>query len=639
MKKPRKKSKSVVIEMPLDYRERRVLLRRRTVLGLTGISLVLLTVIHEQYFFGSDWLRFGWGWLAWLALVPWILATVGARRGGVMALINYAAGLVYFLVNLYWLAAVTPLGYGGLCFYLGFYFVLCGYILRQIYLHLRWPFTFVLPIIWVGQEYLRAILLTGFPWFFLSHSQHERIWLIQISDTLGAYGVTFLVAMVNGLICDLLLRPLVSKPAQKLKMRRSLPTAHKRPSHIGPALGAGTLILLTVCCVTGAVLYGRWRYKQGEETITAGPTVAVVQEYIPQYVKESGQADEDIFEKHRQLTKEAWNVADDKKPGLIVWPETMTCSYLNAEFMYLRTEQLNEFGQAEQAKCRRFDIKLREITRSDPNEMGPALLVGTPALEIENFPDGSVRSKRYNSAILYPPGGSRPKNNIRYDKMHLVPFGEVVPFRESWPWLYRKLNSLTPYDYEYTLEAGKEETVFEYQTQQKEADEVKDKTWRFAVAICYEDVMPQVPRRLTVAEDAKRIDFLLNISNDGWFVTGGKDKPIKPTSELMQHLVFCKFRAVENRIGIARAVNTGISAFIRPDGVVQEGKLTGTLDDRVRKRQAVAGFLTDTIYLDDRTSFYSCYGDLFAQICAALLGGLFVTAVSAHRRGNKILAR
>jgi apolipoprotein N-acyltransferase len=568
-----------------------------------------------------------------------VLATVGARRGGVMALVNYGAGLIYFLVNMYWLAMVTPLGYGGVCFYLGFYFVLCGYILRQIYLHLRWPFTLVLPTIWVGQEYLRAVVMTGFPWFFLSHSQHERVWLIQVSDTLGAYGVTFLVAMVNGLICDLLLRPLVSDVGKKPKMRRSLPTPHKKPGHIGPVLSAGTLILLTGCCMAGALLYGQWRYKQGDDTITTGPTVAVIQENIPQYVKESGQSDEDIFEKHRQLTKEAWNVADELKPGLIVWPETMTCSYLNAEFMYIRPELLNEIGQAEQAKCRRFDIKLREITRGDPNKMGPALLVGTPALEIESSPDGSIRSKRYNSALLYPPGGSRQKDDIRYDKMHLVPFGEVVPFRESWPWLYRTLNNLTPYDYEYTLEAGKEPTVFTYQVPDMEEGEITEKTWRFAVAICYEDVMPQVPRRLTVEDDAKRIDFLLNISNDGWFVTGGKDSPIKPTSELMQHLVFCKFRAVENRIGIARAVNTGISAFIRPDGVVQDGKLVGTLDDQARKRQAVAGFLADTIYLDDRVSFYSRYGDLFAQICAALLGGLFLAAVSAHRRGTKILAR
>jgi len=632
MAKPRNKSKSVVIEMPLDYRERRVLLRWRTVLGLTGISVILLTVIHEQCFFGSDWLRFGWSWLAWLAMVPWVLATVGARRGGVMALLNYAAGLVYFLGNLYWLAMVTPLGYAGLCVYLAIYFLLCGYILRQIYLHLRWPFTFVLPIIWVGQEYLRAILLTGFPWFFLSHSQHERLWLIQISDTLGAYGVTFLVAMVNGLICDLLLRPLVSKPAQKPKMRRSLPTPHKKPSHIGPALGAGTLILLTVCCVTGAVLYGQWRYKQGEETITAGPTVAVVQENIPQYVKESGEAEEVIFDKHMDLSKQALQVKEAPKPSLIVWPETMTCAYLNDKFLKMDVPgfDLDKFEPLIWSREVNGDLAVLA-------KQGAAVLVGTPALEMKQFGNELRMDKKWNSAILYLCGGKRFEQ--RYDKMHLVPFGEVVPFRESWPWLYRLLNSLTPYDYEYTLEAGKEETVFEYQAQHKEADEVKDKTWRFAVAICYEDVMPQVPRRLTVQEDAKRIDFLLNISNDGWFVTGGKDKPIKPTSELMQHLAICKFRAVENRIGIARAVNTGISAFIRPDGVVQEGKLAGTLPDQVRKRQATAGFLTDTIYLDDRTSFYSCYGDLFAQICAALLGGLFVTAVSAHRRGNKILAR
>ena len=82
--------------------------------------------------------------------------------------------------------------------------MLCGYILRRVYLGKRWPFTLVLPIVWVGQEFLRSRLLTGFSWLFLGHSQHEFITLIQICDIFGVYGVTFLIGMVNGLICDLL---------------------------------------------------------------------------------------------------------------------------------------------------------------------------------------------------------------------------------------------------------------------------------------------------------------------------------------------------------------------------------------------------------------------------------------------------
>ena len=201
-----------------------------------------------------------------------------------------------------------------------------------------------------------------------------------------------------------------------------------------------------------------------------------------------------------------------------------------------------------------------------------------------------------------------------------------MPFKKSWPWLHELLNSLTPYDYDYTLDAGDEATVFEFPT--ADGNEAK-----FAVAICYEDVMPQVPRRLVAVEGgAKRVDFLLNISNDGWFVYGGRDGGrVKSSSELIQHLVICKFRAVENRIGIARAVNCGISGFIKPDGSVQQGSLVGTLPDDPRDRQVVPGFLTDHVYLDSRTTIYSRIGDAFAIICTILTAGLLLACLKKRK--------
>ena len=238
------------------------------------------------------------------------------------------------------------------------------------------------------------------------------------------------------------------------------------------------------------------------------------------------------------------------------------------------------------------------------------MLVGAPSLELSD----SGRAEGFNSAVLYRAGGARYAG--RYDKMHLVPFGEVVPFRDSWPWLYRLLNSFTPYDYEYTLAAGSDAKVFSF-------ERGKGVVSRFAVAICYEDVMPQVVRRLAGVEDGgKRIDFLVNISNDGWFVRGESGQ-VRASSELIQHLVICKFRAIENRIGIVRAVNTGISGFIRPDGVVQEKPLAGTLSEKVTEREAVAGYLTDRVYRDERITVYSKIGDAFAVGCA-VLSGLFL---------------
>ncbi|KPK76128.1 MAG: hypothetical protein AMJ79_08080 [Phycisphaerae bacterium SM23_30] len=585
------KDGAVTMKLSGDYRGRRKSLTGTAAAVLTAITMVLLTLIVEPI---------GWQWLAWLALTPWVVAAVRAQRGGRAALISYIAGLIYYLVNLRWLAPVTLAGYMALCFYLGWYFVLSGYILRRVYQHREWPFTLVLPVVWVAQEYLRARLLTGFPWLFLAHSQHQSIRLMQLCDVFGAYGLTFLVGMVNGLFCDLLLRSLVRHKDQKQ----------------GVKLDAITLMLITGCSILAAVAYGQFRLNQGKSAISKGETIAVVQEAIPQYVKQAGESNEEIFQKHLTISQKA--LAEKVKPELIVWPETMVPAPLNDEFLNTSPNFLSEAGQSWLTESLSYDDRLRALAGKGVN-----LLTGASSLELSS---GSP-SRRYNSAFLYFSDGKRSPR--RYDKMHLVPFGEVVPFRESWPWLYGVLNSLTPYDFEYSLNAGIEPTVFEFTGKD-------EKKWRFAVAICYEDVMPQVPRRLAAAERGnKRIDFLLNISNDGWFVTGGRNEPLQTGPELLQHLVICKFRAVENRIGIVRAVNTGISAFIRPDGQVQPGFLAGTLPEDHRQRQATIGFLTDDVYIDSRISLYNLIGDCFAIACTILAGLLLVGGISWQSRQKR----
>ena len=633
----------VAIEVPADYRMRHVSVRMRSVVVLSGLSMLALTAAQEPV---------GWSWLAWVALVPWLIGAVGAVKTGRWVVATYVLGLGYYLGNLYWLWGVTPLGYVALCFYLGWYFPLTGYVLRQVYYRRRWPFTFVLPVLWVGQEYLRGIVFTGFPWLLLGHSQHEHSGLIQICDVFGVGGLTFLVAMVNGLVCDLLLRP--------LKQGRNVG---------GRCLSASALALFTAVIVGGVVVYGLWRLEQGRETITEGPVVAVIQENIPQYVKEQSASGADIFDRHLALSRAALAdgaIADAGdvvsggqvgqpdgdgrglsgvgvvgRPELIVWPETM-CGALNREFLRLTIDsfdlsKLDEEGLAELngflQRSKDQDRQLRELAGE-----GVGVLVG--ASNLAYVLEGGVW--KWNSAEFYLAGGRRCPR--RYDKMHLVPFGEVVPFRESCPWLYGVLSSLTPYDYEYTLDSGKEPTVFELAGGGLEGpghgsvgEAGQRKPWRFAVAICYEDVMPGVCRELAAVEaGVKRVGFLLNISNDGWFVTGGKDSPVKATSELMQHLVICKFRAVENRVGVARAVNTGISGFVRPDGRVQWGSLASgaekSLADDPRERQAVAGFLTDRVMVDSRVTVYSRVGDVPALVVAVLAGLLLVDACRRQKR-------
>ncbi len=575
------------------------------------ISMVLLSVIQEPA---------GLSWAAWVALVPWCLAVLkGPKVRGVIVW-SYLTGLGYYLVNLRWLAGVTAAGYGGLCFYMGWYFVFTALVLRWTRRR-RWAMVWTLPVLWVAQEYLRALLLTGFPWLFLSHSQHDHLALIQVADLVGAYGVTFVIAMVNGLIVDVYFWRTSGRGAAWVTARRNV-------------LRWGLVMGLVVGGVLG---YGAYRLNEGRETITRGPLVSVIQEVIPQYVKESGASADAIYTGHVELTLQA--MKNNPGPDLIVWPETMVTEFINDEFLALDETQVelilrDYFGKEtptevilkESAKNMRdnahyIDEQLRQLA-----EGRGALLVGTSARDV----NAEKKILKFNSAILYLNDGT--KFSGRYDKMHLVPFGEVVPFKRSWPWAYNVLQSLTPYSgYEYSIEAGAQPTVFHF------AD-AGGKPWRFGVAICYEDVMPQVPRRLCYDEQGKRVDFLLNISNDGWFVTGGQNgEPIEPTGELMQHLAICRFRAVENRVGIARAVNTGISAFIEPDGSLTENS-RGTLPARLPERQCVKGYLLDDMGVDTRESIYGRTGDWMAWGCLIITLGVSMDGLVQRWRKKRIVS-
>lgn len=565
-----------------------------TSLVLMSVTMLLLTVAAEPVGAGS--------WV-WIALVPWIIASARARSGRAMWLVSYVAGSVYFLGNLYWLWPVTGPGMIGLGLYLGLYFPLCGFIFRQVYLHRQLPFTLVVPLVWVGQEFLRAWVFTGFPWFFLAHTQHDKLAFIQIADLFGAYGVSFMIAMANGLICDLLLRPIVRSKTGK------------GPRFVGalPMIGLTTLLFIAV------LGYGYFRLQEGQKTMQAGPLIAAIQDTVPHVVKENPEIADKIFNKYDALSRDA--LAADPRPDLIVWPETMVPSPVNPEFVNLDNPHfdLSEL-QPEIAKSRKFDQALRELARQ-----GCPLLVGTPV--VIHMEDGDMlKPLQYNSAMLYLPEG-QPWPTV-YHKMHRVPFGEFVPFKKTIPWLYRFMLFLTPYDYDYSIEAGTDPVAFPLT--------VGDTTWHYGAAICYEDVIPWVPRRLAAVENGKkRVDFLLNLSTEGWYVYINNDGSLHTTAELPQHLAIARFRAVENRVGLVRTVNMGISAFIRPDGAIQTGFAAGSLPKDPWERTDVAGFITDRVYVDSRMTIYNRIGDVFAIACAVILGLFFLDAVMLARQARQ----
>jgi apolipoprotein N-acyltransferase len=184
----------------------------------------------------------------------------------------------------------------------------------------------------------------------------------------------------------------------------------------------------------------------------------------------------------------------------------------------------------------------------------------------------------------------------------------------------------TPYDYDYSLEPGTEYTVFEMGGGEGEEARI----YRFSVMICYEDAVPAIARRFARGEGGqKQLDWLVNISNDGWFVQQ-KNGEIIASTELAQHAAICAFRAVENRLAVVRSVNTGISCLIDSLGRVKDGYQAGNLPSEAMGRRACAGWFIDRVPIDKRTTFFSIYGQWLDFFCTLGLFLLIIVPASAR---------
>ena len=542
------------------------------------VSAVILTVIQPPL---------SWGFLAWAAFVPFVLACSPRAKAGPQALAAYLVSVLYWMGNLYWMVPITIIGWVVFCLY-------TGLLWPVLVLGVRWcrakkvPLFLAVPVLIVGIERMQGLFVGGFLWRLLGHSQWRNIPIIQIADIFGAGGVSFLVAMVNGLLADLIIsarRKNLSKIVQFVKI-----------GVVGTALIA-------------AILYGRWRIAQSDESIETGPVVASLQSNVPQSVKRTFEEGEKIFYPLMAQSKAAAEAGAE----LIVWPETMVQATLNAEVLDILEPS--------------HPWKVLDRALGQHSKDTAFVLVGAYG----GMPDetGTKLAERYNSAFLYRPDGTRCDR--RYDKIHLVPFGEVLPFKKGLPWLYNILMKFTPYNYDYSLDYGSKYTVFEMTGGQ-------DESHKFGVIICYEDVVPYIARRFALdAQGRKRIDWLVNISNDGWFVRFDDDSgEVRPSTELAQHAAICVFRAVENRLCIVRSVNTGISCLIDSLGNIRNGFSAGTLPSKAMVRTGMAGWLADRMPIDRRVTFFSKYGqwlDFCCEGCVFLfiIGSLLARLLGARR--------
>jgi len=555
-----------------------------------------------------------WSWwpLGYVVFTPWIVSFCIARRRFWIYAVSYLLGAAFFLTHFKWLYSTTAPGYIAGSLYLAIFFPLAAWPVRFLYRRRNLSMAIAFPIVWIGFEYIRSIGPLSFPWFLLGHSQIRLLSMIQIADLAGVFGVSFVVAVVNGWLADLLLRPIMIWKKDNGWRAWSVP--------------AGTVVMLILLAAT--FVYGRFRLTQ--HISKAGPEIAVLQGDFELFT--DGRKNS-TFEEKRNFYLRLAQKAAQQFPDMIVLPETPWTMYLNKELRDLPGSELLKQVNTKRQKELLWLAEISEMQDRRWKELADkykaAIVVGS--LSEEPQPDDAYPLvHRYNSAFVYPPDGSESQ---RYDKIHRVLFGEYVPFRYN-NWLnplYWWLNSLSPWGqggYEYSITAGREFTTFNINPDPKRnttqsRPSSKEEGFNFSITICYEDAIPQVFREFVVGDDGrKRVDFMLNISNDGWFGHG----PQQP-----QHLVNCAFRAVENRVGIARAVNTGISGFVRPDGSWHH-LITGT---EGKLDAGGTGYRVARVFVDPRITIYSVYGDAFAIACMLFLLVAIADAVVAGVRQRR----
>jgi apolipoprotein N-acyltransferase len=501
---------------------------------------------------------------AWFGLVPLLWAilspdSVDARRPLRRAfLLAYLCGVLWYAGNCYWVRDVMS-QYGdmpplaptllllGYSMVLGLYFGFFGLgvmLVRRASGSTRWALA-VAPILWAGLE-LAASRITSVPWDQLGYSQVDNALVNQLAPWTGVYGISFLLVAVNALITGGLLLDRCSGRLPWGIAGALLLMGGGAAGLIVPARQAPTATAVLVQPNLDVAGDNRWAGAEWDQHIAefgrlAGEQCKTYIAGIPQTGASNGEIVCPRYPTH---------------PDLVVWPES-PAPFSDADPRFLQT--LAGIAQQTQAP----------------------LVVGNVG---EEYSADEQELHYYNSALVVDANGARVG---RYDKIHLVPFGEYVPF-QNLLFFARKLtgrvSKFTP---------GEEHKVFTLNGH------------RYGIFICYESVFAA-----EVREFAKNgAEVLVNISDDGWY---------GDTSAPWQHMNMERMRAIENRRWILRDTNNGVTAVIDPEGQVRQS----IPRHRVDALPAQFGFRDDV-------TFYAAHGDVFGWGCAILGLGIVGWAVRA----------
>ena len=485
--------------------------------------------------------------LSWFALAPLIVALLRARptselevAGSVRLspatpaqgfLLGYACGILWYAGTCYWIYD-TMRQYGGLsapeallalflfsC-YLGLYHGLFGLLISLLAGSARDYRRPLLmaPFLWVAVELART-RITGFPWNLLGISQVDNVALCRIAATTGVYGISFEIVLVNVALAAAFLVP-----------------REKRFALLAAALAAAAVL-------------------QAGRLVDAPPAQAdhaalLVQQNIPVSVDWTPAYLQQTLTELKELTVKS-AAGDSPKIDLIVWPESPAPFFTNDA---------------------RFRDTISQMAR-DTKAWSVAGAIGSSSAS------GGQAPAQFNSAALISPSGEW---TARYDKIHLVPFGEYLPF----PSVFFFAGGLT-------------KAVGEFQrgTSRRPLDAGDA---RLGVFICYESIFPDEVRQFA----DQGAEVFVNISNDGWYGDSGA---------YAQHLNQTRMRAIENNRWLLSATDTGVTASIDPWGRVVA---------QIPRKQRAA--LVAPYALNSAPTFYARHGDWFAYGCAIIsIGALF----------------
>ncbi|MDY7035433.1 MAG: apolipoprotein N-acyltransferase, partial [Thermodesulfobacteriota bacterium] len=327
-------------------------------------------------------------WIIWFALVP-LLKSLDNEYPSQALRLGFITGLSHYLTLIYWIIVVLR-SYGGLnlllsictlfllCLYLSLYPALFSYL----FCHIKGSSlaAFFAACIWVGLEYIRANVLTGFPWCLLGYTQYRHLGLIQITDLTGVYGLSFFIVLTNIIIFAIFFD-------NNLRKTRFFKWE----------------ILLIILIASFTMIYGHFRLTgvkaKGKESESV--TIALIQGNIDQAIKWNPDYQEKTIDIYHRLTRSTHKF----NPQLIIWPETSVPFFFQ--------EETN------------FSFRVIQISK----ESGADLIFGSPAYIRRNN-----RTKYYNRAYLLSHDGEL---SGYYDKVHLVPFGEYVPLKRFFPFIHR----------------------------------------------------------------------------------------------------------------------------------------------------------------------------------------------------------